>query len=65
MPAVLNAANEIAVEAFLNGRIGFLDIQTLIEKTMNAHDGLPIETVEGVMAADCWARDTARGILNR
>jgi len=64
MPAVLNGANEIAVDAFLKGTIGFLDIPDLIEKTMGAHTHSPVETIEAVMAADRWARETARGCLN-
>jgi len=63
MPAVLNGANEIAVEAFLKGKIGFLDIPNVIEKTMNAHTHSTIDTIEAVIAADEWARDTATGQL--
>ncbi len=64
MPAVLNGANEIAVDAFLKGTIGFLEIPDLIEKTMNAHTHSSVETIEAVMTADRWARETARGWLN-
>ena len=64
LPVVLNGANEIAVDAFLNGRIGFLDIPDLIEKTMDAHTHAPVETIEAVMAADRWARDTAKEQLS-
>jgi len=64
MPAVLNGANEIAVDAFLKGTIGFLDIPDLIEKTMGAHTHSPVETIEAVMATDRWARETARGWLS-
>jgi 1-deoxy-D-xylulose-5-phosphate reductoisomerase len=63
MPAVLNGANEIAVESFLEGRIGFLDIPDLIEKTMGAHGPYPIDAIEKVTAADKWARDIAQGIV--
>jgi 1-deoxy-D-xylulose-5-phosphate reductoisomerase len=63
LPTVLNGANEIAVEAFLEGKIGFLDISDLTEKTMSAHKKHPIDSVETVMEADRWARDTARAIL--
>jgi len=65
MPAVLNGANEIAVDAFLRGTIGFLEIPELIEKTMDAHTHSPVETIEAVLAADRWARDTARRQLSR
>jgi 1-deoxy-D-xylulose-5-phosphate reductoisomerase len=63
MPAVLNGANEIAVESFLKGNIGFLDIPDLIEKTMASHENHPIDSIETVMEVDRWARDTARSIL--
>jgi len=60
MPAVLNGANEIAVEAFLNEEIGFLQIPVLIERVMQAHDPVPVEDIEAVMEADRWARETAK-----
>ncbi len=63
MPAVLNGANEIAVESFLKGDIGFLDIPDLIEKTMASHKNHPIDSIETVMEVDRWARDMARSIL--
>ncbi len=63
MPAVLNGANEIAVESFLKGNIGFLDIPDLIEKTMDSHENHPIDSIETVMEVDRWARDAARAKL--
>jgi 1-deoxy-D-xylulose-5-phosphate reductoisomerase len=60
MPAVMNGANEIAVDAFLKGKIGFLQIPMLIEKTMEGHRTSSIDNIEKVMEADSWARDTAR-----
>lgn len=62
-PAVLNGANEIAVESFLEGRIGFLDIPELIEKTIETHKLYPVDSIEAVMEADRWARETAREFL--
>jgi 1-deoxy-D-xylulose-5-phosphate reductoisomerase len=59
MPAVLNAANEEAVELFLQERIGFLEIPVLIEKTMEAHRPFSVDTIEKVLEADAWARQTA------
>ncbi len=56
-PAVLNAADEAAVEAFLAGRIGFLDIIDWIEQALSAHTVGPAATVEEVLAADSWARE--------
>jgi 1-deoxy-D-xylulose-5-phosphate reductoisomerase len=63
MPAVLNAANEVAVEAFLNGRIKFTEIPVIIEKTMDAHQPHTFATIEDVLVADRWGRDKARDIL--
>ena len=58
MPAVLNGANEIAVDAFLNEKIGYLDIPKLIEQTTEAHKTHPIDQIDSVMDADRWARKT-------
>ncbi|MCS6920084.1 MAG: 1-deoxy-D-xylulose-5-phosphate reductoisomerase, partial [Fimbriimonadales bacterium] len=55
MPAVLNAANEVAVRAFLKGRIRFTDIPRLVEQAMTAHTLQPA-TLENVLEADQWAR---------
>jgi len=57
MPTVLNGANEIAVDAFLNQKIGFLDIPEVIEKTMDAHEVQPIDRIASIMDADGWARE--------
>ena len=65
MPAVLNGANEVAVEFFLQGRIGFLQIPSLIEKTMNAHTPFVIDSIEKVMEADAWARQRAAEFAER
>ncbi len=59
MPAVLNGANEIAVDAFLKNKIGFLDIPELIEKTMMKHHPYAIDNIDDVKKADIWARNTA------
>jgi 1-deoxy-D-xylulose-5-phosphate reductoisomerase len=65
MPAVLNAANEMAVAAFLSGRLGFMDIPKTVEATMEAHQPQPLESLEQVLAVNRWARDFARGLINR
>jgi 1-deoxy-D-xylulose-5-phosphate reductoisomerase len=65
MPAVLNGANEVAVESFLSEKIGFLDIPSLIEKTMEAHQSYPIDGIDAVLEADAWARQTATVLLNQ
>jgi 1-deoxy-D-xylulose-5-phosphate reductoisomerase len=57
MPAVMNAANEVAVEAFLEGMIPFVGIADLIERTMNAHR-------VHALAVDQWARVTAGELLS-
>jgi len=62
MPAVMNAANEIAVEAFLEGRIGFMQIAEVIERTMDAHQAHNLKSIEEVLLADRWGRDRAREI---
>lgn len=63
MPTVLNAANEVAVQAFLEKRIGFTDIPMLIRKTMALHKPLSVETLGTVLKADSWARDKAKEFL--
>jgi 1-deoxy-D-xylulose-5-phosphate reductoisomerase len=64
MPAVLNAANEVAVEAFLDGMIRFIDIPVIIEKTMSAHTAQKLSTIEEVLLVDRWGRGKAREVLN-
>jgi 1-deoxy-D-xylulose-5-phosphate reductoisomerase len=60
LPAVMNAANEIAVAAFLQQRIDFLGIPRTIEKVLAAHRCAPVETIEQALAADSWARQAAQ-----
>jgi 1-deoxy-D-xylulose-5-phosphate reductoisomerase len=59
-PAVFNAANEVAVAAFLEGAIPFGRISEAIERTLEAHVPVPATSVEAVRAADQWARETTR-----
>ncbi len=59
-PAVFNAANEVAVAAFLEGAIPFGRISEAIERTLEAHVPAPATSVEAVRAADRWARETTR-----
>ena len=59
VPAVLNAANEVAVYAFLDKRIGFNDIPAVINRTIKHHESLSHPSLDAVLAADRWARDTA------
>jgi 1-deoxy-D-xylulose-5-phosphate reductoisomerase len=62
LPVVLNAANEIAVALFLEGRLGFTSIPGVIERTMIAHQPAEVGTLAAVRAVDAWARDHARDI---
>lgn len=57
MPAVLNGANEIAVERFLNKEISFLQIPELIEKAMNSHTPIYDYDLKDVLLSDKWARE--------
>ncbi len=64
--AVLNAANEVAVQAFLDGRIGFTDIPVIIEHTLNCLPPVQVEELAQVMLADRQAREHAhRWLANR
>jgi 1-deoxy-D-xylulose-5-phosphate reductoisomerase len=58
-PAVLCAADEVAVELFLSERIAFVDIAATVERTLAQHDGIARPTLEEVLAADEWAREEA------
>jgi 1-deoxy-D-xylulose-5-phosphate reductoisomerase len=62
-PTALNAANEVAVQAFLDGRIEFLGIADLVRKTLERHRAAPVESIRDVLEADAATRRTARGIL--
>jgi 1-deoxy-D-xylulose-5-phosphate reductoisomerase len=62
-PAALNAADEVAVEAFAAGRIGFLKIPVLVEKTLERVGSPRAESLEAVLEVDARARDVARDVL--
>lgn len=62
-PVVLNAANEIAVEAFLEEKIKFTDISGLARQTMDRHEGVNCKSIEEILEADRWARETARNLI--
>lgn len=57
MPVVLNAANEQAVELFLDRRIGFMDIPRIIDECMNRHTVVEQPDIDDVFSADAWARE--------
>ena len=63
MPAVLSAANEIAVKHFLAEKIGYNDIPAVIRATMDAHTPYVLKTVEDALKADHWARREAERII--
>jgi 1-deoxy-D-xylulose-5-phosphate reductoisomerase len=56
-PCAFNAANEVAVQAFLAGRIGFLDIAAAVEDVLERVDGAPAQDLEALVEADRQARD--------
>jgi 1-deoxy-D-xylulose-5-phosphate reductoisomerase len=60
LPVVLNAANEVAVESFLEGKLGFAAIPQVIARTMNVHEVERVSTLEVVRRVDGWARLRAR-----
>ncbi len=62
-PAVLNAANEIAVEAFLDRRIGFRKIPELIVQVLDRLPAMPADGLERLLEQDRAARDCARGLM--
>jgi len=61
-PVVLNAANEVAVERFLGGEIAFTDIVALVAETIALHHDQGASSIEEILAADGWARETCRGL---
>lgn len=63
-PAVLNAANELAVDAFLHERIGFLDIPRVIGTVVAKHKNSSASDLEQILAADNWARQAAQDVVN-
>ena len=65
MPCIFNAANEIAVGAFLKGDIKFLDIYDIIEQTMMKRECIMEPTLEELFEEDRWARDFAASLLTK
>ena len=64
-PAVLNAANEVTVEHFLNGQLRFPDIAALNERVLDAHEPYPVTDLDSLLEADSWARAQARQLIAR
>ena len=65
MPAVLNSSNEVAVRAFLQKRIGFLDIEIVVRETIERHKVSHAKTIEDVLMVDKWAREEAERIAGK
>ncbi len=65
MPVVLNAANEVAVAAFLDRQIGFLEIHRVIRRTMEAHDVKHPKGLGEILEVDRWARDKAWAVIHK
>ncbi|MCF6264988.1 MAG: 1-deoxy-D-xylulose-5-phosphate reductoisomerase [Desulfuromusa sp.] len=64
VPAVMNAANEVAVEAFLNHKLSFLGIAKVIEKVMLRHQSKDLTTVDQALHADRWGRHKAQELIS-
>ena len=64
-PAVLCAADDIAVEMFLNKQIRFTGISEIIDETISMHKGISNPTLDEILLADRWARDTAIQIVKK
>ncbi len=62
---ILNAANEIAVDAFLSGKLAFTDIASVIDSTLSLENSLTSETIAAVLDADAWARTQAIQSISR
>ena len=63
LPTVLNAANEVAVQAFLDKKISYKEISEIIRMTMQNHTRSPVEELEDVLTADYWAREEAKKLI--
>jgi 1-deoxy-D-xylulose-5-phosphate reductoisomerase len=63
VPATLNAANEVAVAAFLDGELAWIDIPAVIKATLDGHNGADLKTAGDVVEADRRARERARAIV--
>jgi len=63
MPAILNAANEVAVNAFLDGSLPFTRVPHLIQRVMEEHVVKPVQTIEDILRADHWARERSKVLL--
>jgi 1-deoxy-D-xylulose-5-phosphate reductoisomerase len=65
LPAVMNAANEVAVAGFLDRQVRFPDIWQIVEEVMNRHTSVAHPDLDAILQADQWARKEAHGHVNR
>ncbi len=65
MPAVLNAANELAVYGYLKGRLTFTEIPEVVDAVMEAHRIQSVQTIDDILRADQWAREKAKEIIEQ
>ena len=63
LPVVLNAANEVAVNAFLEGKVAFTSIAQIIEQTMDDHTPSSVGTLASIQKLNVWAHDHASQIV--
>ncbi|MGH9202712.1 MAG: 1-deoxy-D-xylulose-5-phosphate reductoisomerase, partial [Vicinamibacterales bacterium] len=63
LPIVLNAANEVAVSSFLEGRLSFPGIARVVAETMDAHAPTPAETLQDIRGIDRWSREFAADLM--
>ena len=64
-PTVLSAADEVAVDLFLQGRIGFTDIHRLVASILDRHDSTSDPTLEDILSADQWARQAVLSVTEK
>jgi 1-deoxy-D-xylulose-5-phosphate reductoisomerase len=64
-PAVLNAADEVAVSAFMENKISFIDLPEIIEKILARHDSMNDPSLDDILQADRWARKETKKIIGR
>jgi 1-deoxy-D-xylulose-5-phosphate reductoisomerase len=62
-PAVLNAANEVGVYAFLDGRIGFMDVPAIVRESLDTRPNGSATDLDAIFEADRWAREKARTLV--
>ena len=65
MPVVLNAANEVAVEAFIRKKINFIDLPGIIDRVMNSHKSSDASCLDDILQVDEWARQNTNNIIER